>query len=153
MSVFSSCQSLQDASQVSLFSHGGLKQNTGYLGEPMAIDGVAFEKGILIHPEKKEEAAFAEAIYDLAKHPMAKRFRAFIGLEDHAKGGSITFAVEVKRGGKWQRVFETGTVDRMTPLQKVDIDLTGAEQLRLTVGDAGNGIGSDHAAWGGARLE
>ncbi len=32
------------------------------------------------------------------------------------------------------------------------VDVSGVEMLRLVAGDAGDGIASDHAAWGGALL-
>jgi len=35
---------------------------------------------------------------------------------------------------------------------QVGVDLTGAEQLRLIVTNAGDDYYSDHAAWGGAVI-
>jgi alpha-galactosidase len=38
------------------------------------------------------------------------------------------------------------------PAQPLTADVTGARLVRLVVTDAGDGIDSDHADWGDARL-
>ena len=85
----------------------------------------------------------------------ARRFKALIGIEDEMlqyNRGTATFAVEVLRGGKWERVFESGVV-RLGPPQVVDVGITGVEQLRLVTTDAGDNIQCDHAVWAEARIE
>jgi hypothetical protein len=38
-------------------------------------------------------------------------------------------------------------------LRQVRVDISGASRLRRLNTDAGDGINSDHAAWGAARVE
>ena len=54
---------------------------------------------------------------------------------------------------KWKRVYEwEKIIGGMLPIP-VKVDITGATRLRLFTTDAGDGINSDHAAWGAARVE
>ncbi len=147
------CVWLSDLKPLQVFSHGGLKLDVDYLGDELSIDGTRFEKGVLIHPESGPEKPYAEVVYDLRPQADKRRFVALIGLEDSATAGSVTFAVELFRDGQWQRVFDSPVMTRQSGLAEVRVELAGAERLRLYCGDGGNGIGSDHAAWGAARLE
>ena len=36
--------------------------------------------------------------------------------------------------------------------KRVEVDLTGAKELRLVMDDGGDSIGGDHADWADARL-
>jgi hypothetical protein len=84
----------------------------------------------------------------------AKRFKATIGVDDETQGrGSVGFILEIFRSGAWQSVFTSPVLRGGDKPQQVDVDITGATQLRWTVTDGGDNINSDHAAWGGARLE
>jgi len=84
----------------------------------------------------------------------AKMLTAFIGVDDPAnKEGSVTFAVEIFRGGKWERVFESKVIRKGDAAQAIEVPIAGAEKLRLVTTDAGDGINSDHATWAEAKLQ
>jgi hypothetical protein len=86
----------------------------------------------------------------------AKRFTALIGIDDSMQAyglGSATFAIEVHRRGQWKRVFESGVLKLGDKPQEVNVDLTGADQLRLITTDGGDGISCDHAVWAEAKVE
>ncbi|MFC5402042.1 NPCBM/NEW2 domain-containing protein [Cohnella soli] len=45
-----------------------------------------------------------------------------------------------------------GTMSSSTPSKSVDVDVSGKNELKLIVTDAGDGINSDHADWADAKL-
>ena len=66
-----------------------------------------------------------------------------------AIGGSVVFRISVDGEVK----FETGPMSDSDAPRTVDIPLHGAQELRLTATDAGDGIGCDMANWIEARLD
>jgi len=85
---------------------------------------------------------------------MARKLEASIGIEDEMQTtgiGSATFIVEVFRAGKWERVFESPVL-KWGDVREIAVDITGAEQLRLSTTDGGDNIYGDHAVWAAARL-
>jgi hypothetical protein len=148
---------LSDLTPLEAFVHGGLKRDTSYEGNLITLRGREFPKGLLTHPGTTPQGGRATVVYalegGLAK---AKRFVAWVGIDDSAaSAGSCVFIVEVRRKGEWQRLFASAVLRGGQPGQPVavDVDISGADRLRLTVTDAGDNINSDHAAWGGAMLQ
>src|SRR5258706_10432678 len=80
----------------------------------------------------------------------AARFMAMVGLDDEKIGSPGTITFEVWADGK--KVFSTPVMRGGQEPRLVSIDLTGAKRLALRVGDADDGIDSDHADWAGAVL-
>jgi len=123
----------------------------------ISLAGKEFPKGILLHPaEGPDGRNLGQVVYNLSGSlSKARRFQATIGIEDEMeryKLGSATFIVEVMRGGKWQRLYESPVLKLGDKPLPVDVDVTGAQQLRLTTTDGGDGIACDHAEWADARL-
>jgi hypothetical protein len=150
---------LSDLEGFDILAHGGLKRDTNYSGNGIKVNGVAYAKGIMLCPEATKPNYMGGlghvtfAIESGGKR--ALRFKAAIGIEDEVlqyNRGTATFAVEVLRGGKWERVFASGVI-RLGPPQLVDVDITGVQQLRLVTTDAGDNIQCDHAVWAEARIE
>ncbi len=136
--------------------HGGLKKDCNYTGGPLVIGEVAFAKGLTTHTKAAAEGGRSFVTYPLKTGLAgATRFSAQVGIEDSAgKEGSVVFIVELLRRGTWERVYESPVIrsgQEGVPVA-VDVDITGAEALRLATTDAGDGINSDHAAWGNARV-
>jgi hypothetical protein len=138
-----------------VLAHGGLKRDTGYTGAPLVIGGRAFAHGLTTHAETTPEGGRAFVVYSLRGWlRMATRFRAWIGIESAAgKEGSCTFIVEAHRSGQWEKVYESPVLRAGQPPVEVNADIHGSDQLRLRVTDGGDGIASDHAAWGDALLQ
>lgn len=134
------------------------KKDSNHLGKPIRLGGVEHAKGILLHPEESSEGNRAHVTYELAGElRRARRFSAIIGIdsamvETYAKG-SAGFAVEVCRHGAWERVFESGVLTYRDAPRAIEVDIAGAERLRLVTTDAGDGIACDHATWAEARLQ
>ena len=66
--------------------------------------------------------------------------------------GSSAFIVEVFRQDGWKRLFESEVFRVGDQPQKINVDITGAERLRLITTDGGDGIACDHAVWGLASI-
>ncbi|MEG0439171.1 MAG: NPCBM/NEW2 domain-containing protein [Solibacillus sp.] len=109
-----------------------------------AEDGseVAYEKGIGAH-------ANSTIVYDLTDKD-ADYFTSFVGVDRQMYGtvGSVIFQVFVD--GEMQ--FNSGLMNSRDPQKFVEVNISGAQELKLVVTDGGNGIGSDHATWGNAKL-
>jgi len=108
---------------------------------PITLHGVVYPHGIGTHAQ-------SEMLINLKGG--ATRFVAMVGLDDEKarSAGSITFDVLVD--GK--KVFSSGVMRGGMEPKMVSIDLTGAKKMLLRVGDADDGIDSDHADWAGAML-
>ena len=103
---------------------------------------VVYNKGIGTH-------ATSTIVYDL-KGKNANYFTSYIGVDRHMYGsvGRVQFEVYVDG----EKVYDSGVMNSRDPQKFVEVDLLGAEELKLVVKDGGNGIGSDHATWADAKL-
>jgi beta-galactosidase len=120
---------------------GSPQVNQSVTGSPLSIGGRKFAHGVGTH-------AVGEFALDL--HGTARRFRAWVGVDDAAQSpGSVTFQVL----GDGKVLWESGVMRAGAPAQEVDVDLQGVERLTLRVGDAGDGNGMDHADWAEASIE
>ncbi len=87
--------------------------------------------------------AVSELVYALKAE--YARFVSYIGV-DAEKGGSGTCTFDVYVDGK--KVYSSGRMGGNDEAKEINVGIPkGAKQLRLVVGDAGDGIGSDHADW------
>lgn len=109
-------------------------------GIPMKIENVGYAKGLGVH-------AYSDVRYNLAGN--FQRFIADVGLDDETGGGgTVVFQVF----GDGVALFSTGVLNGSSPSVKVDVSVAGVNELRLTVAEAGDGNGLDHANWANARL-
>jgi alpha-galactosidase len=124
-------------------NNGPVELNSHYQ-KPMKIVDKEFTRGIAAHANSK--------IIVRLPGP-GKMFSSQIGLDDnfqtHSGQGTIVFSVGV--GGR--SIFRSGVVRVTTPAKPIEVDLQGAKEFVLEVGDAGDGIGWDQAAWADARVE
>ncbi len=109
-------------------------------GNPITLNGIVYDKGLGVH-------AYSEVIYNLAGG--YSRFLADVGVDDeNTPGGTVIFRV-LADGNE---IFNSGTMANASATQTVDVSVVGVNLLTLIVGDAGDGVGSDHADWAEARL-
>lgn len=148
---------LSDLQPVEAHAHGGLKRDVNYAGPgPVILGGRAFDKSLMLHPAATDEGGRSHALYALdGGLENATRFKAVIGVDDAVgERGSVTFAVEVRRDGAWERIFDSDVFHGgRTEPQEIELDISGADQLRLLCTDAGDNINADHAVWAGAILQ
>jgi hypothetical protein len=150
---------LSDLEGFDILAHGGLKRDTNYSGGVIKLNGKEYARGLMLCPEATRPdymGGLGHVTYAIEGGlKRARRFKAVIGIEDEMlqyNRGTATFAVEVLRGGKWERVYESGVI-KLGPPQPVDVDITGVQQLRLITTDADDNIQCDHAVWAEARIE
>jgi len=148
---------LSDLKESSSSVHGGLRKDTDYFGKLLQMGGDAYDKGLHTHPEvgiAGQRPARAEVIYDLAQAPGRKLLKAAIGVDDTAgTSGSVVFEVQVAEDGEWETRYTSPVMRGGREPLAISADISGASKLRLYCTDAGDGIGSDHAAWADVRLE
>lgn len=110
--------------------------------KPMALQicDQAYEKGLGVH-------APSETWIDLEGRFLS--FQAEIGVQRQAQGvGSVVFQVYVDG----EKCFDSGVMTEHDEARPVCIPVEGAQELRLIVTDAGDGITCDCANWAQARL-
>ncbi|WP_052446631.1 glycoside hydrolase family 2 TIM barrel-domain containing protein [Candidatus Soleaferrea massiliensis] len=106
------------------------------------VDGQTrtFEHGLGAH-------ANSTIIYDIEGKGY-DTFETWVGVDKEVGGGSVIFEIYV------DGVKKAGT-DRMTSSTNAkffSVNVSGAKELKLVVGDSGNGNGEDHADWCDAKL-
>ena len=109
-------------------------------GNPIKIGGTVYHNGVGTH-------SVSNIVIDL--HGAATHFSATVGIDDEAnKKASVTFAVIAD--GK--EIAITPVIHKGDAPQTLSVDLAGAKQLILRVGDGGDGEDNDHADWADAQL-
>ncbi|MFB7676810.1 NPCBM/NEW2 domain-containing protein [Kitasatospora purpeofusca] len=121
--------------------YGYTHLNRNIDGGPLMVAGTKYLKGLGAHSN-------SSIVYNLGG--AATRFQSVVGLntESGATAGTVVFQVfkdDVK-------VYDSGVMNRSSAAKSVDVDLTGAQRLKLVITDAGDGNSADHANWADARL-
>ena len=107
---------------------------------PITLGGVTYPHGI-------GTLSINELIVDLKGQ--ATRFVSMVGLDDLA-AGEASVSVEVWVDNR--RKFASGVMHAGAPPQFVDVDLTGARFLELSIDDGGDTSNGDYADWGGGII-
>ncbi len=117
------------------------------------LDGKKYEHSIIMPPYKEGTPSSVTFFLDVLP-VQYKTFKATIGLPDKlARGkGSVGFQVELMHDGQWKQVYRSKVFKGGDAPENIEIDLNGAEAIRLRTTDAGDGRNSDHATWGNPRL-
>lgn len=105
-------------------------------------EAVYYDRGIGTH-------ATSTIIYNLTDKDYAY-FSSYVGVDRQmfASVGSIKFEVYVDG----EKKFDSGIMNSRDSQKYVEVEIADAKELKLVVTDGGNGIGSDHATWGDAKL-
>ncbi len=113
--------------------YGPVLVDKSYFGGPLTIHGVTYSHGLWTN---------AVASLDYYVGANCTRFTADLGLDDSVKGtGSVDYTISAD--GK--QLYDSGLVTNTTPTQHADVDISGAQVLRIDVGDGGNGVTYDNA--------
>ncbi|MBC7327929.1 NPCBM/NEW2 domain-containing protein [bacterium] len=108
---------------------------------PLQIKDKKYEKGLGHH-------APGEIIISLNGAYLAFESEIGVQWQGGSNVGSVVFQVFVDG----RKVFDSGVMRELDPPRKVRIPLKGADELRLVVTDAGDGIICDCADWANALL-
>ena len=121
-----------------IYNHGDVQLNARGT-EPLKIADAVYKTGLYCHAPSKV----------IVRLPgPAKSLSAQIGVDARAGGGSIVFSVST--GGK--ELFRSKVMHGGEAAVPIDVDLGGAEEFTLEVGDAGDGISCDQANWAEAKV-
>ena len=147
---------LSDLAALDSFAHGGLKRDVNYAGNgPVKLGGTPYAKSLMLCPETAGGGGRGHVVYALpGALGKATRLKATVGIDDAmGKRGSAVFLVDVHRGGEWHEVFKSPVLRGGGKPVVLDVEIAGADQLRLRTTDAGDAIHADHAVWAEARIE
>ncbi len=113
------------------------------MGRPLTIGQTEYARGVFAHAPSKL----------IARLPApGKAFAAWVGVDSNPQTrggrGSIVFSVTVAA----KEAFRSKVMREGTPAEKISLDLDGATELTLEVGDAGDGIHCDQADWAEAKI-
>lgn len=113
-------------------------------GRPMNIAGANYQRGLYCHANSRVVVRLPGP---------GKLFKAIIGVDsnDQTSGGRGSVVFAVSREGK--ELFASPVLHEGTAGVPVSVDLGGARELTLTVGDAGDGISCDQSDWADAQVE
>lgn len=145
---------LSDLKRVKAFAHGGPNVDRDYVGEIAAIGDRVYPKCVMVCPEPSAEGAHGELVVELPTGG-PRVLHSDIGIEETARNsGSVVFMVQ--RGGRaegpWETLYTSPILRGGAEAVTIRVDIGTARFLRLYTTDAGDGINSDHALWGNARL-
>ncbi|MCR2806562.1 NPCBM/NEW2 domain-containing protein [Paenibacillus soyae] len=119
---------------------GSIMRDKSSDGRPITLNGVEYAKGLGTH-------AASEIVYTVGG--AYGRFLAEVGVDDETYGnGSVSF--EVWLDGVL--AYDSGVMTAESDTASIDLDIGGAQTLKLVVTNGGNGSDWDHADWGDARI-
>jgi hypothetical protein len=109
-------------------------------GHPITIGGHVFDKGLGAH---------APSVVRVDLGGRCTAFEADVGVDDEVgDAGSVAFEV----WGDGRKLFQSAVLRGTQGPVGAYADVTGVQTMKLVVTDGGDGIDSDHADWGDARL-
>lgn len=107
---------------------------------PITLHGQTYAHGVGTH---------ANSVIAVELDGAGLRFTSMVGVDDEkGRQGSVTFTVF----GDGKDLADSGVMRGGDPPKLISVDIAGVKRLRLAVGDAGDGIDSDHADWAGAQI-
>jgi len=124
-------------------SQGWKQTQTGQsiTGSTLSIAQHRYEHGLGTH-------AAGEMLFKLGRE--RHRFQAQIGIDDGAgEVGSVVFKVLLDG----REAFNSGTLKAGQAPRAVALDVSGVDEMRLLVTDAGDGVQGDHADWAEAAVD
>jgi hypothetical protein len=113
-------------------------------GQPLTLNGKVYAQGYGVH-------AGSELRFNLkgTNGAQCTRFTVDVGVDDEVGArGSVYFSVLVDKQLKYSSPLLTGS----SPTQRIDVDITAAQELILLVDSARDGISYDHADWADPKI-
>jgi hypothetical protein len=138
---------LSDLNWVSATNDWGPVERDGSNGEQdpsdsktISLGGVPYAKGLGVH-------AASTVVYAL--NGGYTRFLTDVGVDDEVgDNGTVNFQVYLDG----TLAYESGTLRGSSATSSVDLNVSGKNELKLVVTNAGDNAYFDHADWAGARL-
>ncbi len=127
-----------EAGLLVLENHGPVQLNARG-NEPLRIGSRNFQHGLYCHAPSRVVVRLPSP---------GREFASVIGVDARAGGGSVVFSVSVAS----KEAFNSGVRHIGDSPLPISVDLHGATEFVLAVGDAGDGITSDQADWADAAV-
>ncbi|UQN09750.1 NPCBM/NEW2 domain-containing protein [Deinococcus sp. QL22] len=111
-------------------------------GRPLTIAGKTYTRGLGVH---------ANSSVTFALGGQCSTFTAGIGLDDEVGDrGSVVFQIwsGSAASGTATKLYDSGTMRGADAAKTISVAVSGVQDLRLVVTDAGDGLDYDHADWG-----
>lgn len=125
-----------------LANHDKWFERNARLGKPLVVGTKEYSRGLMCHAPSKLVVRLPGP---------GKTFSAIVGVDannDAAAKGSVVFAVKVAD----KVVFKSDVLRGKMEGVPVNVELNGAKEFILEVGDGGDGIAYDQADWAEARV-
>jgi hypothetical protein len=121
----------------------GTLQNDKSIKLPVLnIAGREFRKGLGTH-------ATSEIVYRICGN--YTQFSAWIGVDNFPKFNNLS-SIQFEIWGDGELLFQSGIMRIKDEAQFIEVDITGVNELKLNVNDAGDGTNWDHADWAEAKI-
>ncbi|TCM96499.1 parallel beta helix pectate lyase-like protein [Paenibacillus sp. BK033] len=119
---------------------GSVMRDKSSDGRVITLNGTEYAKGLGTHAD-------SEIIY--AVGGAYNRFLAEVGVDDETYGnGAVSFQVWLDG----ELAYDSGVLTAESETALIDLDISGAQALKLVVTNGGNGNDWDHADWGNAVI-
>lgn len=121
------------------------QRDTSVSGNPLTLRGKIYRKGLGVH---------ANNALTFALEGNYKRLRAEIGIDDEVLALHTTqyAGVVFKVVADGKDVYVSGLLTAQSPVEKIDVDVSGVQVLTLDVSDGNGTIAQDRADWANAFL-
>jgi len=141
---FAASPALPARASLTVVQNHGLVLRNSWCGEPFRVGGRVYYDGLFCHAPSEVRAKLLKP---------ARSFRAEAGVQTNfmtsGGRGSVRFAVSA--GGA--ELFRSDVMREGQAPVSVDVPLSGATEIVLSVDDGGDGISCDQADWAEARVE
>ncbi len=114
-------------------------QRNSRSGQPLKLGGTEYTRGLFCH-------AYSKLMVKLPSP--GKRFTAMVGVDDAAGPGSVVFSVLLDDKAKFRSEVLRGAGKPVA----VDVELAGAQEFILEVGEGGDNISFDQSDWADAKV-
>jgi hypothetical protein len=120
-------------------------ENSAGDGTTITLQGIQYPKGIGAH---------ADSEIRIPLYGAYTRFMSDIGVDDELLRESTEYVgvVRFKVHADASLLYDSGIISNASPVQSIDVDLTGKNELRLVIEKANGSDNYDHGDWAGARL-
>jgi hypothetical protein len=120
--------------------YGPALKDKNYYGDPLSLGGQVYPKGLWTHPAGQVD-------YYLGGH--CSTFTADLGIDDsQGDRGSVVYSVYANGN----LAYQSPVVHGADPVVHAQVDVSGAQSLRIAVSDSGDGVSYDNADWGAPTL-
>ncbi|UOQ53834.1 PQQ-dependent sugar dehydrogenase [Hymenobacter cellulosivorans] len=109
-------------------------------GKTLSVGGITYAKGLGVH-------SASEIVYAL--NGSYARFLSDVGVDDEVgSNGTVNFQVYLDGA----LAYTSGRLSGSSATSRIDLNVSGKNELRLVVTNGGDNASYDHASWAGARL-